>query len=166
MAPAQVEPKAADAVAGFSQLCVGMFTGGKSDIDPARFDVTKLDPATVKQIKPDLSAGEDLWDVSGKASGVRTLVHYEPNGMCVMEVAEADETAIRTEYGALVQQIAQRTGAKIEQQPDKKNKVQGKDATTSMWKLTGGPKDIMLAITTYPDAKFMIQHLMTVSYTR
>jgi hypothetical protein len=70
--------------------------------------------------------------------------------MCVMEVAEADETAIRAEYGALVQQVAQRTGTKVGQQPDRKNQVQGKDATTSMWKLTGGPKDIMLAITHLP----------------
>lgn len=164
-AAVQVEPKATEAVVGFSQLCVGMFTGGNSDVDPARFDVMKLDQDTVKQIKPSLPTGESLWDVSGKASGVRTLVHYEPTGMCVMEVAEASEAAIRVEYATLVQQTAQRTGAKVEPQPDRKNKIEGKDATTSMWKLTGGPENIIFTITTYPEAKFMIQHLMTVNYT-
>ena len=160
-----VDTKATDAVAAFSQLCVGIFTSGKSEIDPLRFSVTQLDAETVKQVKPDL-AGQNLWDVSGKASDAHMLVHYEPAGMCVVEVAEANEQAIRAEYLNLVDQTAKELSAKAERQEDQIHDVQGKPATTSMWRLDSDQRNIMLAITTYPDPEFMIQHLMTVSYVR
>lgn len=35
-----------------------------------------------------------------------------------------------------------------------------------MWRIKGPKGDIMLAVTTYSEAKFMIQHLMTVSYVK
>jgi hypothetical protein len=35
-----------------------------------------------------------------------------------------------------------------------------------MWRLKGPRGAIMLAVTTYPEAKVMIQHLMTVSYVK
>lgn len=157
--------KADDAVAAFSQLCVGMFTGGKSDIDPARFTVTQLSPETVKEVKPDL-VGQEVWDVSGKASDVHLLVHYEPVGMCVVEVADADESAIRADYSALVGQVGKTLQSSPVREQDRINEVEGEPATTSMWRFKTAKHDIMLAITTYPDPKFMIQHLMTVSYVR
>lgn len=164
--PAQNDPKAADAVAAFSSLCVNMFVGGNSDIDPARFDVTKLDDDTVRNVKPE-QAGRPLWDVTGKASEAHLLLHYEPSGMCVVEVAEADEASIRSRYVALVEQKASQLGQTAKPQSNRVNLIEGKSATTSMWRVDGGPKgSIMMAITTYPDPKFMIQHLMTVSYVR
>lgn len=160
------DAKANDAVAAFSQLCVGMFTGGKSDIDPSRFTVTQLAPETVREVEPNLT-GQTVWDVSGKESDVHMLVHYEPTGMCVVEVAAADETAMRADYATLVEQVEKAMSTKAERQQDRVNEVQGKTATTSMWRLkTPERGDIMLAVTTYPDPKFMIQHLMTVSYVR
>lgn len=160
-----IDARASDAVAAFEQLCTEMFLGGKSDIDPSRFTVTKLPVDTVKEIKPDL-VNATVWDVSGKASDVHMLVHYEPSGMCVVEVAEADELAIRKDYLALVERSAKALKGAPERQPDKTNDVQGKLATTSMWRLKGQERDIMFAITTYPEPKFMIQHLLTVSYVR
>lgn len=152
-------------MAAFSQLCVGMFTGRKSDIDASRFSVTELSPDTVKNVKPKL-AGQKVWDVSGKASDVHMLVHYEPSGMCVVEVAEADEAAIRAAYTALVADAGKALGSEPAREPDRTNAVGGKVATTSMWRLKSSKGDVMLAMTTYPDAKFMIQHLLTVSYVR
>jgi len=159
------DAKASDAVAAFEQLCAGMFAGGKSDIDPSRFTVTELPAETVKEVKPDL-VNSTVWDVSGKASDMHMLVHYEPSGMCVVEVAEADEITIRTDYLSLVERIAKVMKARPERQADRTNEVQGKAATTSMWRVKGNKRDVMFAITTYPEAKFMIQHLMTVSYVR
>ena len=160
-----IEAKADDAVAAFEQLCGGMFLGGKSDIDPSRFTVTELSPEAIKEVKPNLS-NSTLWDVSGKASDVHMLVHYEPSGMCVVEVAEADEAAMRVGYLALIERAAKALDTKSERQSDRTTDVQGKAATTSMWRLKNGKKDVMFAITTYPEARFMIQHLMTVSYVR
>lgn len=160
-----IDAKASDAVAGFEQLCAGMFAGGKSDIDPSRFTVTELPADAVKEVKPDL-VNSTVWDVSGKASDMHMLLHYEPSGMCVVEVAAADENAIRTDYLSLVERIAKVIKATPERQADRSNDLQGKAATTSMWRVKGKRRDVMLAITTYPEAKFMIQHLMTVSYVR
>jgi hypothetical protein len=168
LAVAEIQPpgaKADDAVAAFEQLCTGVFLGGESAIDPSRFTVTKLDPATAKQIKPDFG-NATIWDVSGNTSQVHMLVHYEPTGMCVVEVAEADEGEIREKYIALVDRSASTLKIKPEHQADRINEVEGKPATTSMWRLKGQKRDIMFAITTYPEAKFMIQHVLTVSYVR
>ena len=160
------DAKAVDAVAAFSGLCVNMFVGGASDVDPARFNLTKLDEEAARKIKPE-QAGRPLWDVTGKASDARMLVHYEPTGMCVVEVAEADEGSIRAGYLALVEQTALRIGQTAEPQAGRVTVVDGKNATSSMWRIDGGPKgSIAMTITTYPVAKFMIQHLMTVSYVR
>jgi hypothetical protein len=158
------DPKANDAVAAFSQLCVGMFAGKGSDIDPLRYSVTKLAPDTAKIVEPNFIG--DVWDVSGKSSDVHMLVHYEPSGMCVVQVAAANEADIRTSYVALVEQTAHAMNVKAERQQDRLNDVQGKPATTSMWRLSTSPQNIMFAVTTYPTAKFMIQHMMTISRVR
>lgn len=158
------DPVADDAVVAFSQLCVGMFVGKNPDVDPSRFSVTKLSSDTAKRVQPSFSG--DVWDVSGKSSDVHMLVHYEPNGMCVVQIAAANEANIRSSYMALVEQTAKAAGAKVERQQDRVNDVQGKPATTSMWRLGTTPENIMLGLTTYPEAKFMIQHMMTVSRVR
>lgn len=156
--------KSDDAVVAFDDLCVSLFTGKKSEVDPARFSVTKIGDDTARKIKPAVKG--PLWDVSGTKSGVRMLVHYESAGLCVVEVAEADERSIRTAFEGLVQQTSAAFKSPPQRQPDKRNSIEGKDATTSMWRM-GSPKgDVMLVVTTYPDAKFMIQHLMTASYVK
>jgi hypothetical protein len=48
----------------------------------------------------------------------------------------------------------------------KRKRIEGKDATTSMWRMNSPKGDIILAVTTYPDPTFMIQHLMTASYVK
>lgn len=94
------------------------------------------------------------------------LIHYEPSGMCVVQVAAANEANIRSSYLGLVEQTAKLAGVKAERQQDRVNDVQGKPATTSMWRLSTAPENIMLGLTTYPEPKFMIQHMMTVSRVR
>lgn len=164
-AQAAPDAKADDAVAVFGDLCVSLFTGNpKSEVDPTRFAITKMSEQNAREIKPTVKG--PLWDVSAPGSGVHMLVHNEPAGMCVVEVAEADEAGVRTDFDRLVQQTSTALGSATKREPDKKNKIGGKDATTSMWRMTGRKGDIMLALTTYPEAKFMIQHLMTVSYVK
>lgn len=165
LAQAAPDPKGDDAVIVFGDLCVNLFTGNpKSEVDPTRFAVTQINEQSAREIKPDVKG--PLWDVSGTKSDVHMLVHYEPAGMCVVEVAEADEATIRKDFERLVQQTSTALGSAAQQQPDKTIKIEGKDATTSMWRMKGPKGDIMLAVTTYPEAKFMIQHLMTVSYVK
>lgn len=156
--------RAHDAVDAFSQLCVGTFTDSKSDLDETRFSTFKLSDETVRQIKPKL-AGQDVWDVSGQQSGVHMLVHYEPTGICVVEVAKADEAAMRESYSALIDELAERLEVTPERQEDKTNRFEGKDATTSLWRFDNPKRDILLAITTYPDPTFMLQHVMTINFT-
>jgi hypothetical protein len=164
-AQAAPDPKGDDAVAVFGDLCVNLFTGNpKSEVDPTRFAVTKISEQNAREIKPDVKG--PLWDVTGTKSGVHMLVHYEPAGLCVVEVAAADEATVRTDFERLVQQTSTALRSATQREADKTNKIEGKDATTSMWRLKGPRGDIMLAVTTYPEAKFMIQHLMTVSYVK
>jgi hypothetical protein len=164
-AQAALDPKGDDAVSVFGDLCVNLFTGNpKSEVDPTRFVITKISDKNAREIKPDVKG--PLWDVSGARSGVHMLVHYEPAGMCVVEVAEADEPTIRTDFERLVRQTSAALRSAAQREPDKTNRIEGKDATTSMWRMRGPNGDIMLAVTTYPEAKFMIQHLMTVSYVK
>ena len=164
-ARAAPDSKADDAVAVFGDLCVNLFTGNpKSEVDPTRFAITKISEQNAREIKPDVKG--PLWDVTGTRSGVHMLVHYEPAGMCVVEVAEADQATVRTDFERLVQQTSTALRSAAQREPDKRKKIEGKDATTSMWRMKGPKGDIMLAVTTYPEAKFMIQHLMTVSYVK
>jgi hypothetical protein len=164
-APAQADPKGDDAVTVFRDLCVSLFTGNaKSEVDPTRFAVTKISEQSAREIKPEVKG--PLWDVSGTKSGVHMLVHYEPSGICVVEVAEADEATIRRDFESLVQHTSAALGSTAKQEPDRRNRIEGKDATTSMWRMKASRGDIMLAVTTYPDPKFMVQHLMTASYVK
>ncbi len=162
---AKPDAKGDDAVTAFGDLCVGLFTGNKkSEVDPTRFTVTKLSEQNARNIKPDVKGS--LWDVSGAKSDVHMLVHYEPTGMCVVEVAEADEATVRADFERLVLQTSAALRSPAQREPDKRNRIEGKDATTSIWRMKSAKGDIMLAVTTYPDPKFMIQHLMTASYVK
>jgi hypothetical protein len=159
------DPKSDDAVSAFGDLCVSLFTGTKkSELDPSRFAVTKVGEKTARKIKPDVQG--PLWDVSGTKSDVHMLLHYEPTGLCVVEVAEADEAAIRGNFERLVQRTTTTLGSAAQREPDKRNDIKGTDATTSMWRMKSPKGDFMLAVTTYPDPTFMIQHLMTASYVK
>ena len=164
-AGAAPDPRSADAVTAFGDLCVSLFTANRqSAVDPTRFAVTKISEQSARKIKPDVKG--PLWDVSGTKSDVRMLVHYEPAGLCVVEVAEADQAALRAGFERLVQQTSTTLGSVARRAPDKRNRIEAKDATTSMWRMASPKGDIMLAVTTYPDAKYMIQHLMTASFVK
>lgn len=162
---ASTDSRGDDAVTVFGDLCVSLFTGKeRSEVDPSRFSITKMSEQDAHQIKPEVKG--PLWDVSGTKSDVHMLVHYEPAGLCVVEVAEADEATIRAGFERLVQQTSTTLGSPAQRQPDKRNRIEGKDATTSMWRMKSAKGDVMLAVTTYPDPKFMIQHLMTARYVK
>ncbi len=155
---------AADAVAVFSNLCIPLFTGEKAEIDEARFSISRLSPKTVKQIKPNL-AGQSVWDVSGTQTGVHMLVHYDPVGICVVEVAQAKEGALREEYESLVGRMG-KTLAATPERKDQSKEVDGRPVLNSMWRFKQAKGDILLALTTYPEPKFLIQHVMSISYVR
>lgn len=159
------DPRAADATDVFRDLCVSLFTGKEARADPARFKVDKLDEATVRQIKPQLVA-RPLWNVQAKASGAMMLVHYEPQGLCVVEVAEADAGAMKRSFAALAEATAGGAGAVATAQPDQTRKVEKTTATISMWRFPTPKADVMLAITSAAEPSFMVQHVMTASYVR
>ncbi|MEO6581188.1 MAG: hypothetical protein ABIN68_00055 [Sphingomicrobium sp.] len=162
---AKHDARGEDAVAVFGDLCVSLFTGEKkSEVDPTRFVFTKIGEKNAREIKPGVKGS--LWDVSGTKSDVHMLLHYEPSGMCVVEVAEADEATVRLGFEQLVRQTATTLGSAAKREPDTRNRIEGKDATTSMWRINSSKGKVMLALTTYPDPKFMIQHLMTASFVK
>jgi hypothetical protein len=104
-ARAAPDPRSDDAVTVFGDLCVSLFTSNKeSVVDPTRFAITKIGEQTARKIKPGVKG--PLWDVSGTKSDVHMLVHYEPAGLCIVEVAEADEAEIRANFERLVQQTS------------------------------------------------------------
>ena len=156
--------RAADAVEVFSRLCVGLFVGEASDLDATKFKSTKLRPDTVARIKPNL-VEQDVWDVTGKSSNVRMLVHYDPAGMCVVEVAAADETSLRKTYEEMIEKISRNFDKPPKVEPDQTKEIGDNKATTSIWEFVGSSQNILFAITTYPEPKFMIQHVMTINYT-
>lgn len=162
---AETDSRSNDAVFAFDDLCVSLFTGEESKAAPGRFVVTKLSDKTVRKIKPGLK-GQTLWDVSGPQSDVHMLVHYDPTGLCVVEVAEADESAIRAEFDQLVQRVAKVFDSAPQREADKLHRIEGQDTTTSGWRIKSPKGDVFLAITTNPSRKFMIQHLMTASFVR
>lgn len=114
----------------------------------------------------DGKTNDTLRSITGRASGVMMLLHYEPSGMCVTQVAEAQEAAMLARFAAIVDRTAQALHVSAEAKPIQRRKLQGLDTTYSSWRLKSPKGDIMLAITTYPEPKFMIQHMMTVSYVK
>ena len=142
-----------------------MFVGEESGADPRRFAVTKLDDATRKQIKPDIKAST-LWDVHAKGSGASMLVHYEPSGICVVELAEADETAVQNAVAQAAFVAASSLGTIAVPQAESTRKVGGLIATTSSWRIKSEGADMLIMVTTTPETKFMIQHVLTASYVR
>jgi len=165
IALAAADARAQDAADAFSQLCVSMFVGGKSTADPERFDVTELDDATRKQIKPDIKAST-LWDVHAKRSDASMLVHYEPSGMCVVEIAEADEAAVQSAVARAAADAATSLNTTAISQAGETRQVGGLKATTSSWRFTSEGGDVLIMLTTLPESKFMIQHVLTASYVR
>lgn len=142
-----------------------MFVGGTSSADPKRFDVTKLADATRKQIKPDIQA-TTLWDVHAKASDASMLVHYEPDGLCVVEIAEADEESLQSAVAQVVAVAAASLNTPATTQEKATRQVGGLTATTSSWRFSSPAGEVLIMATTLPEAKFMVQHVVTASYVR
>ncbi len=142
-----------------------MFVGGQSSADPQRFDVHKLDDATRRQIKPDIKAST-LWDVHAKASDASMLVHYEPEGICVVEVAEADELSVQRAVSQLAANAARELKTTAVEQKESIRAVQSLTATTSSWRFKSPQGEVLVMATTLPEAKFMIQHVLTASFVR
>lgn len=157
-----IDPRAVDAADAFSHLCLALQVGETPSVDPARFEVTELDEATRRAIKPSIEA-KSLWDVHAKQSDASMLVHYEPGGMCVVEVAEADDRSMRTAVEQAVTKAGEKLGAEVEKLTDRNRKMGGLKTTTSTWSLTTVDSKVFIMLTTAPEPKFMIQHVMVVS---
>lgn len=165
MAYAAPDTRASDAADAFSGLCLSMFIGKESGADPQRFDVTKIDDATKRRIKPNIGAST-LWDVHAKTSDASMLVHYEPQGLCVVEIAEADEKSVQDAVAQAASVAASALRTTVTAQPVSTRQIEGTTATTASWRF-GSPKgDVMVMLTTMPASKVMVQHVMTASYVR
>lgn len=142
-----------------------MFVGGKSGADTQRFDVTKLDDATRKQIKPDIKAST-LWDVHAKASDASMLVYYEPQGMCVLEIAEADEVSVQNAVAQVAADAATSLNTTAVAQEVEARQIGGLTVTISSWRFRSEGGEVLIMLTTLPDSRFMIQHVVTASHVR
>jgi hypothetical protein len=157
--------RAIDAADAFSSLCLSVFIGKESAADSQRFEVTELDDTTKRQIKPDIGAST-LWDVHAKISDASMLVHYEPQGLCVVELAEADEKSVQEAVAQVASAAAGVLGKSATAQPVTTRRIERTTATTASWRF-GSPKgDVLVMLTTTPEPKFMVQHVMTASYVR
>ena len=149
----------------FFNLCGSTVTGVETPIDPARFKFTQLSPETVAKIRP-MSKGQKFWDVHGLKSDLHALVHIETNGVCAVEVVDANEQAMRADFTTDLRDFAARLSGTLNQQPDDVKSVEGKPMTSSKWRLTTPSRSFLMGLTTYPDARFMTQHIMMVTEVR
>lgn len=156
------DPRAQDAADAFSQLCIALHVGETPTADPDRFDVTELGEKTRREIKPNIKASS-LWDVHAKASDASMLVYYEPQGICVVEIAEADEASVLNAIGDAAERAAKKLGATPIKQEREARKVAGLITTSSVWRLPSQQGDVLIMLTTTPEPKYMIQHVVTVS---
>ncbi len=149
----------------FFNLCGGTVAGIESPIDPARFKFTPLSPETVAKIRP-MSKGQKFWDVHGLQSDLHALVHIETNGVCAVEIVDASEQATRADFAGDLRDFAAKLSGTLNQQPDEVKSVEGKTMTSSKWRLTAQSRSFLIGLTTYPDARFMTQHIMMLSEVR
>jgi hypothetical protein len=156
------DPKADDAARVFSDLCVSRVAGQVPTLAKPDFEATEFDPASAKRIKPELG-NETLWDVHGAKSDVSMLVHYGAAGPCTVEIAEANEEAVRKAFTSVAADIAHRLDAPAMAEPVQTKRVEGKNATITSWRYETVSGNVRMWLTTYPDAKFMVQHVAIIS---
>lgn len=159
------DPRAAAGVAVFFDLCGSTVAKVETPVDPARFKFTKLSAETVNEIRP-MSKGQPFWDVQDQQTELRALVHIETNGVCALEIVEASEDATRTQFANGLQALAGRLGGTLVRQPDKVKKVKGKSMTSSEWRIVTASQSFRAGLTTYPDARFMTQHIAMLTEDR
>lgn len=94
------------------------------------------------------------------------LVHYEPQGLCVVEVAEANEASLQSAVAQVANSAASSLKTAATAQPKASRKVEGLTATTFSWRFPSAAGDVLIMLTTLPEPKFMIQHVITASYVR
>lgn len=149
----------------FANLCVATVAGVPAPIADGDYRLTRLDPETSRELGEGITS-QPLTSIEGIASGVMMLMHYEPAGMCVVQVAAADEVAMTDAFLSVVERTAKALGEPSEAQPVRQRPLDGLNSTYSSWRMKSPKGDLMFAITTYPEPKFMIQHMMTISYVR
>ena len=159
------DPRATAGVAVFFDLCGATVAKVEAPIDPARFKFTKLSAETVNQLRP-MSKGQPFWDVQDRQTKLRALVHIETNGVCALEIVEASEQATRTQFANKLQALAAGLGGTLAPQPDKVKKVDGKPMTSSEWLIVTASQTFRAGLTTYPDARFMTQHIAMLTEDR
>jgi hypothetical protein len=152
------DPRAKEATALFFNLCGSTVAHVENPIDPTRFKFTKLSPETVAKIRP-MSKGQSAWDVQGLQSKLRALVHIETNGVCALEIVEANEQATRSDFAEALRALAEKLGGQVAQEPDRVKQLEGKPMTSSAWRITSSKGNFRVGLTTYPESRFMTQHI-------
>jgi hypothetical protein len=158
------DPRSADAVALFDDMCVRSLLGQKTSGDPTRFQMMKVDEKDARETLPEFDA-DKAWGVVGTQSKVRMFVG-SGHGMCAAEVLSADRDSVRAEFDQLVNRTATflHSSAALEVQND--NPINGKPASYRAWRLKSPKGDIMLALTAASEGAADVQHLMTASYVK
>ena len=159
------DPRAKEGTAVFFDLCGSTVTGVESPVDPTRFKFTKLSPNTVAKIRPMLK-GQPFWDVQGLQSNLRGLMYIETNGVCALEIVEANEHTTRSYFAEALRAFAAKVGGQLEQKPDKVKQLEGKAMTSSEWRIASPKGNFLVGLTTYPDSRFMTQHIAMLTVVR
>ena len=149
-----------DGPAIFFNLCGATVTAVESPLDIAAYKFTKLDPKTFEDVRPGDTG--PYWDVQGLKSGTRTLVHIWPHGGCSVEIVEADEAEIRRSFDVALNEYASISQGSVERESDKIKDSDGKPMTSSQWRVRTPSGSYLYGLTTYPDARYMTQHMMIV----
>lgn len=142
----------------FFNLCGGTVAGVESPMNVADFKFTTLDPKLFRKLRP--TEKGPYWDVESTSSKARGLVHIWSNGNCSLEVVESDERATRLAFTSAVEGFAVLLGADVKRAPDKIEQKDGQPMTSSEWVLAIGKRRLLVGLTTYPEAKYMTQHIM------
>lgn len=158
------DARASDATDVFFDLCVGTFvpSARKAEVNADLFQVSNLDP----ELAARLSKGP-VRSIEAKASHAMMLISYEPQGLCMVRLASADEVSVARIFAIHVDQLALELKLPAEMQPLQTREIEGMKVTSHSWRLKSEGKSMWLVVTTSPEDKgYVSQHVMTISYVR
>lgn len=144
--------------AAFFNLCGATVAGIETPFEVAEFKFTKLDPTLFRKVRP--TENGPYWDVEHTSSQTRGLVHVWKNGNCSLEIVESDERPTRIAFTSAVENFGALLGAEIKRSPGRVELKDGQPMTSSEWVLVTGERTLLVGLTTYPEAKYMTQHIM------
>lgn len=157
------DPRARDAVDFFFEACVGDYiTSLRKPLRMDRFDVQALDP----DLSARLSKGP-VRSAHAIASGAMMLISLEPEGLCMVRLAQADEPSVVAAFESSISELTAQLAVYSEPLPGAVNEVSGMKVTSRGWRIEAEGHVYRLTVTTSPqDQGYVSQHVLTIAMTR